>query len=37
MREIQAEKVTETISRLLQEACYHLPDDVIRALETARE
>ncbi len=37
MREIRAEKVTETISRLLQEACYHLSDDVIKALETARE
>ena len=37
MREIQAEKVTETISRLLQEACYHLSDDAIEALETARE
>lgn len=37
MREIQAEKVTVTISRLLQDACYHLSDDVIKALEIAHE
>jgi fumarate hydratase subunit alpha len=37
MREIRAKQVTETISRLLQEACYRLSDDVILALESARE
>jgi fumarate hydratase subunit alpha len=32
MREIEAKIVTETISDLLQDACYHLSDDVIAAL-----
>ena len=37
MREIDAKSVAETISRLLQEACYHLSDDVREALRLARE
>jgi len=37
MREIDANKVAETISRLLQEGCYHLSDDVINALLLAYE
>jgi len=37
MREIHADLVTETISTLLQDACYHLPDDVITALRLAEE
>jgi fumarate hydratase subunit alpha len=37
MREIEAKTVTETISHLLQEACYHLPGDVITALKAAGE
>jgi fumarate hydratase subunit alpha len=37
MREIHANQVTETISALLQDACYHLPDDVITALRLAEE
>ena len=36
MREIDAKSVAETISRLLQEACYHLSDDVREALRLAR-
>lgn len=37
MREIHANQVTETISALLQDAGYHLPDDVITALRLAEE
>jgi len=37
MREIDAKNVTETISRLLQDACYRLSDDVIKALRRAYE
>jgi fumarate hydratase subunit alpha len=35
MREIDAKIVTETVSNLLQDACYHLSDDVITALMLA--
>jgi fumarate hydratase subunit alpha len=35
MREIEAKTVTETISHLLQDACYHLSEDVITALKAA--
>jgi fumarate hydratase subunit alpha len=37
MREIEAKKVTETISGLLQRACYTLPDDMKDALRRAQE
>ncbi len=37
MREIKAGEVTETVSRLFQEACYQLPEDVLLALQKARE
>lgn len=37
MREIDAKNVTETISRLLQDACYRLSDDVVTALKRAYE
>ena len=37
MREIAANKVTQTVSRLFQKACYHLPEDVLTALKQARE
>ncbi|MEA3254011.1 MAG: fumarate hydratase [Chloroflexota bacterium] len=37
MREIKAGEVMETVSRLFQEACYHLPKDVLLALQKARE
>jgi fumarate hydratase subunit alpha len=37
MRDIAAEEVTITVSRLFQEACYFLPDDVLAALKQARE
>ena len=37
IREIDARQVTETVSRLLQEGCYHLSDDVISALRGAGE
>jgi len=36
MRDIAAEKITETIARLFQEACYHLPEDVLAALKKAQ-
>ena len=35
MREIEAKTVTETISHLLQDACYHLSEDAITALKAA--
>jgi fumarate hydratase subunit alpha len=37
MREIQAAAVTDTLTRLFEDACHHLPPDVIVALEQARE
>jgi fumarate hydratase subunit alpha len=37
MREIKVSDVTEAISRLFQEACYCLPEDVVAALKKARE
>lgn len=37
MREIEAKVVAESVSALLQEACYHLTDDVITALKLAEE
>jgi fumarate hydratase subunit alpha len=37
MRDIAAEEVTVTVSHLFQEACYHLPGDVLAALKQARE
>ncbi len=37
MREIEAKRVTETISTLLQDACYRLPDDMMTALRLAEE
>ncbi|MDO9228276.1 MAG: fumarate hydratase [Syntrophales bacterium] len=37
MREIDSKMVTETISTLLQDGCYHLSDDVIAALRQAYE
>jgi len=37
VREINVKEVTKTVSRLFQEACYYLPDDVLNALKQARE
>lgn len=37
MREIAASKVSEIVSSLFQEACYHLPEDVLTALKQAKE
>ena len=37
LKEIKAGAVTETVSRLFQEACYHLPEDVLAAIKKARE
>jgi len=37
MREIRVSDVTETVSRLFQEACYYLPEDMVAALKKARE
>lgn len=36
-REIKATDITEKVSRLFQEACYDLPDDVVAALKKAKE
>jgi len=37
MREMDSKWVTETVSSLLQEGCYHLSEDVIAALRRASE
>jgi len=37
MRTIEAKEVTRTVSRLFQEACYYLPQDVLDCLKQARE
>jgi len=37
MREIISHEVTEAVSYLFQQACYHLPEDVVAALQKARE
>jgi len=37
MRDVEAKEITRTVSRLFQEACYKLPDDVLAALRQARE
>jgi fumarate hydratase subunit alpha len=37
MRDIEAQEITKTISRLLQEANFFLPDDVLASLRQARE
>lgn len=37
MREIEAKEITETVSRLFQEACHYLPQDVIDAIKRARD
>ncbi len=36
MREIQAGAVADTVARLFEHSCHHLPPDVIAALEQAR-
>jgi len=37
MREIEAKEVTKTVSRLFQEACHHLPRDVVSVIKKARD
>jgi len=37
VREIDSKEVTKTVSRLFQEACYELPEDVLTSLKQARE
>jgi fumarate hydratase subunit alpha len=37
MREIGYKQITETVSRLFQEACVYLPEDVLAAIKRARE
>ncbi|MBN1856106.1 MAG: fumarate hydratase [Dehalococcoidia bacterium] len=37
MREVDVSEVTRVVSTLFQEACYRLPNDVVKALERARE
>ena len=37
MREVHVDQIRDTVSRLCQEASTLLPEDVVGALETARE
>ena len=37
MRQISVREITATVSRLFQDACYYLPEDVITSLKLARE
>ncbi|MAF85013.1 MAG: fumarate hydratase [Dehalococcoidales bacterium] len=37
MRVIDCKQITETVSRLFQEACYYLPEDVLTSLKQARQ
>ncbi len=37
MRDIEAQEITKTVSRLFQEANFFLPDDVLASLKQARE
>jgi fumarate hydratase subunit alpha len=37
MRDIDCKKITEAVSNLFQDACLHLPEDVLMALKQARE
>ena len=37
MREVDAQEVTRTVSRLCQDANFFLPEDVIKALKQARQ
>ncbi len=37
MRTVKAEDIAVTTARLFQEACYHLPPDVLAAIKAARE
>lgn len=37
MRAINVKKITSVVARLFQEACYHLPEDVLDSLKQARE
>jgi fumarate hydratase subunit alpha len=37
VREIKAKEITGTVSRLFQEACHYLPQDVIDAIKRCRE
>ncbi len=37
MREIETKQVAETVAQLCMDANYELPDDVVAALEKARE
>ena len=36
MREIQSRQITEAVSKLFQDACRFLPDDVVAAIKSAR-
>lgn len=36
MREIDAQMITDTVSRLFQEACLYLPDDVVGSIKKAQ-
>ena len=37
MRDIDCQKISETVSTLFQEACLYLPEDVLAAIKRARE
>ena len=36
MREINCQQITETVAKLFQDACLHLPEDVLEAIEKAK-
>ena len=37
MREIEAKEITGVVSRLFQDACHYLPEDVVSVIEKARD
>jgi len=37
VREIEAKEITKTVSRLFQEACHYLPQDVVTVIKQARD
>ncbi len=37
MREIKTDDITQTVARLFEHSCHYLPEDVLAALEKARE
>jgi len=37
MRDIDCQEISETVSRLFQEACFYLPEDVLAAIKRAKD